>query len=227
MTAGEHAALFRRFHRELYDTIRAGTSSSDELVEDACQHAWLQLQRRSPGSIENIPAWLTVTARRQLYKLSERERREVSLDRLAADARGESASEFVLKPRVDTASIPERLAEQRYDLSLLTRLPERQQRILLLRAAGLSHEEIAAQLKITTRTVERQLEKARATLRKLRRDTERPPAAPAAESTQAREAARVAAAGFPSPPAVTLGEPPPAIPARARPSTHRPGARSR
>jgi RNA polymerase sigma factor (sigma-70 family) len=56
---------------------------------------------------------------------------------------------------------PSELVERRERLDGIRRLPERQQRVLWLHALGLSYGEIAAHEGCTTRTVERQLLRAR------------------------------------------------------------------
>jgi DNA-directed RNA polymerase specialized sigma24 family protein len=55
--------------------------------------------------------------------------------------------------------------EWRERLELVHRLPARQQRLLWLKAIGLSYTEIAAESGLTVRSVERQLQRGRARLR--------------------------------------------------------------
>jgi RNA polymerase sigma factor (sigma-70 family) len=55
--------------------------------------------------------------------------------------------------------------EDRERLRSLAALPPRQQRVLWLYGAGLSYQEIARRQGCTSRTVERQLQNARAALR--------------------------------------------------------------
>jgi DNA-directed RNA polymerase specialized sigma24 family protein len=57
------------------------------------------------------------------------------------------------------------LAEQRERLSSISLLPERQQRMLWLQGIGLSYADIAITTGCTTRTVERQLLRARRAIR--------------------------------------------------------------
>jgi RNA polymerase sigma factor (sigma-70 family) len=57
------------------------------------------------------------------------------------------------------------VAEERQRLVDLDRLPERQQRLVWLQGLGLSYVEMAEREGCTTRTVERQLLRARRTMR--------------------------------------------------------------
>ena len=45
---GDEADLYRRHHHELVRSVRRAVNASGELVEDACQSAWLILLRRQP-----------------------------------------------------------------------------------------------------------------------------------------------------------------------------------
>jgi RNA polymerase sigma-70 factor (ECF subfamily) len=56
-------------------------------AEDAVQEAWLRLARAEPGTIANVPGWLTtVVARISLDMMRSRTRRETLHDRLEADS---------------------------------------------------------------------------------------------------------------------------------------------
>ena len=67
---------------------------------------------------------------------------------------------------------PEQLLEHRERIRELGRLPERQQRVVWLHAFGLSYVEMATHEGCTRRTVERQLLRARQTLRDPARELE-------------------------------------------------------
>src|SRR5205823_1657156 len=139
--------------------------TSPEVVEDACHHAWTKLINQ--GDDVNRDAalvWLARTAIREAWKLDRRERRELSLDG-ALEEQGEPA----LPARLPD---PAERAEQRERLRELSRLSERQRRLVWLRAAGLSYVEMAAFTGDSVRTVERQVLRAS---RSLRREGERPP----------------------------------------------------
>ena len=128
------------------------------VVEDACQFAWDQLvHHQARIRRESAFAWLAMTAIREARRLVDHEQRFMSLDavlELAGDAAvlGES-------PAADE------LTERRERIRAVSRLPERQRRLVWLHAVGLNYVEMATQTGSTMRTVERQLTRARRTLR--------------------------------------------------------------
>jgi RNA polymerase sigma factor (sigma-70 family) len=105
---------------------------------------------------ETVLSWLITTAVREAVKLLRRSDREISLDTLV-----EAEFEF---PAPTTDRTPQTLSEHRERLRSLNGLPYRQQCLLWLYGLGLSYEEIARSQGCTSRTVERQLQRARALL---------------------------------------------------------------
>jgi RNA polymerase sigma factor (sigma-70 family) len=101
--------------------------------------------------------WLVTTAERQAFKLTRRETREVSLERVL-----EEAPE---PPDRLKGQAPDEVVEHRQRLADIGRLPTRQQRLVWLHGLGLSYDEIAAREGCTLRTVERQLLRAKRTMR--------------------------------------------------------------
>jgi RNA polymerase sigma factor (sigma-70 family) len=157
--SGEVAELYRSASERLEASVRNYVrEASDQVVEDACQFAWDQLvHHRARVRRETALAWLARTAIREARRLVGLERRFISLDavlELAGDAAvpGES-------PAADE------LSERRERLQSVGALPERQRRLVWLHAVGLKYVEVAAQTGDTTRTVERQLLRARRALR--------------------------------------------------------------
>ena len=143
--------LYAEFSRHLEVLVRGDVRACDAVIEDACQLAWIQLVRhREYVALESAPRWLTRTAVREALRLLRHRQRECSLESLlaeAADTDDHSQAEDVLSQR-------ERLLDVGF-------LPARQQRILWLKALGLSYDEVAAHEACTFRTVERQLGQAR------------------------------------------------------------------
>ena len=129
------------------------------VIEDACQFAWSRLVHHAHRvQPECALAWLAQTARREAVKLVRRDGRDLSLDALAD---GEVLVDHGGGPG------PENVFEQRQRLAVVSWLPVRQQRVLWLHALGLSYAEIAAQTGYSLRTVERQLLRAKRTVRLL------------------------------------------------------------
>jgi RNA polymerase sigma factor (sigma-70 family) len=124
------------------------------VIEDACQTAWSRLIRHSERVRgEAALSWLATTAVREAWRLTRRDAREVSLD-----AELERTEEMSLACRVQG---PAELFELRERLAEVEHLPERQQRLVWMRAVGMSYVEMAEGTGDTKRTVERQLLRAR------------------------------------------------------------------
>jgi RNA polymerase sigma factor (sigma-70 family) len=147
---GDETDLFRRHHRRLLALVARDVPSRPQVIEDACAYAWLELVARQPDRT-NIMGWLRIVARREAIRLGVYDRR------LA----GESAE------RVDERGAERRSAgeDAREALGHLAALPARKRAVLTLRLSGYSHAEIAGELRMTRRTVERQLVRARAAVR--------------------------------------------------------------
>jgi len=152
------AALYAQLSRRLERIVRLDVRATDAVIEDACQFAWSRLvHHRDRVRTEAALAWLAKTAVHEAIKLIRRENRETSLDAVL-----ESAGEGVLAGRMRG---PEELAHDSERLAWVGSLAPRQQRILWLHALGLTYAEIAEHEGCTTRTVERQLLRAKRTLR--------------------------------------------------------------
>lgn len=150
---------YRLLARRLERIVRSGIAGcgSEALVEEACQFAWGRLlDHRERIDRERTLSWLAKTAVREALKLRRHQRRQLSLD-AAIERAGDDA--------LATSGGPETLVERRERLSALSALPRRQQRLLWLRALGLSYAEIASHTGDSVRTVERQLLLARRRLR--------------------------------------------------------------
>jgi RNA polymerase sigma factor (sigma-70 family) len=147
--------LYAEFSRHLEMLVRSDVRACDAVIEDACQLAWVQLVRyRNRVALDSAPRWLTRTAVREAVRMLRRHRHECSLETLLTeDADGEERS-----VAADVLTAREKLLDVRC-------LPRRQQRIVWLRALGLSYDEVASHEACTFRTVDRQLEQARQRLR--------------------------------------------------------------
>ena len=151
------AELYRDLSERLEQIVRFGVRAPESVVEEACQFAWGRLMdHRHRVRRETALSWLARTAVREALKLHSRAGRCISLD---AALDGERAAE------VPTLAGPDELFERRERLASIGRLPARQQQMLWLHALGLTYTEIGRHIGCTTRTVERQLMKAKRTLR--------------------------------------------------------------
>lgn len=134
-------AHFEKLHRYL-DRL----SGEPELAADLAQEAFVKLYRR--GSLPDKPeAWL-ITVATNLFRnvKSTRIRRR----RLLTDARGEGVHSDPLPSPADVVSAEESRRRVRIAID---RLPERERRILLLRAEGYRYSDIAAALDLNEASV--------------------------------------------------------------------------
>jgi RNA polymerase sigma factor (sigma-70 family) len=146
--------LYGLLATRLEQLVRLDVRAPDVVIEDACQFAWGRLLHHCHRvHRDTLMSWLLRTAGREAFKLSRRDRRELSLEVTTEEA----------MPR--TQASPAQLIECRERLAELGRLPERQQRAIWLHALGLNYAEIAMHESCTTRTVERQLLRARQAIR--------------------------------------------------------------
>jgi RNA polymerase sigma factor (sigma-70 family) len=148
----EHAAQLRQI-------VRCSVRAPDAVIDDACQIAWSRLLRRWDGvRHETAFPWLIRTACRAALRSLKRTARELSLDQLC-DAGDDPTAIAVLPAR------PDEIAELMARLDEIRALPERQQLLIWLQGLGLSYVEMAEYTQATTRTVERQLMRAKRSLR--------------------------------------------------------------
>ena len=153
VTLDDIAVLYTALAPNLERIVRLDVQASDQVIEDACQFAWARLVAhadclRGSGTL----TWLAKTAIREAFKLSRRDRRELSLEH-ALETDGD-----VLGP---PGPAPDELIQAREQLASISLLPERQQRLLWLQGLGLSYREMAAHVHCSERTIERQLLRAK------------------------------------------------------------------
>ncbi|HWE10543.1 MAG TPA: sigma-70 family RNA polymerase sigma factor [Solirubrobacteraceae bacterium] len=143
----DNAARVRRL-------VRHNVRAPEPVIEDACQTAWTRLVRdRSRVCPDKAVPWLVTTAVREAVRLTRRGSREVFLEELLDDTRE--------LHELATAPGPEETADHRAQLDAVRLLPERQQRLVWLQALGWSYTEMAEATGATTRTIDRQLVRAR------------------------------------------------------------------
>ena len=151
------AALFDAHFRRLFRYLDR-LSGEPDLAADLAQEAYIRLYRR--GAMPDVPqAWL-VTVALNLFRnaRASRNRRRT----LLGVVRGELA-------QADPAPAPDAAllaSEQRSAVrAALDRLPERERRLLLLRAEGYSYRELAAALRLNEASVGVLLARARRAFR--------------------------------------------------------------
>jgi RNA polymerase sigma factor (sigma-70 family) len=156
--AGDLAELYTKLSKRLERIVRRDVRAPDPVIEDACQFAWVTLvtHRDRVRRATTLP-WLVKTAQHEAFKLVRRDGRDHSLE-AALERAGDGTLPL-------TAPDPEELAVAHDRLGQLERLPSRKQRLMWLQGFGLSYAEMAEHTGDTRRTVERQLLRARQTVR--------------------------------------------------------------
>jgi RNA polymerase sigma factor (sigma-70 family) len=145
--------LFRAHHPRLYRYLQR-LSGEPELAADLVQEAFVRLYRR--GSLPDAPeAWLISVALNLLRNACSTGSRR---HRLLTVARAEEAHSDPLPPPDESATAGDARRRVR---SALERLPEREQRMLLLQAEGYSYRDIAAALALNEGSVGTLLARAR------------------------------------------------------------------
>jgi RNA polymerase sigma factor (sigma-70 family) len=150
--AQDLSELYSLLSKRLEANVRLGVAAPDAVVEDACQFAWSRLvSHASHVRRDAVMAWLIRTAVREAVRVVKRSAREVPLDHRLLEG--------------PEAPDPHELLEARERLSVMGELPARQQRLLWLHAIGLSYAEMARHERCSRRTVERQLLRAKRSVR--------------------------------------------------------------
>jgi RNA polymerase sigma factor (sigma-70 family) len=157
---GDEAELYLRYQRELVHVVARSVNASRELIEDACQTAWLILLRRQPDR-DRVFGWLRTVAIHEAYRLSGVERRDARLDAPVSSDTAVGGHERVADPR----ACLDRQLEARLALARVAVLGPRQRRLFALQIVGLSYAETSAITGDSVRTVDRQLRRAHAFVR--------------------------------------------------------------
>jgi RNA polymerase sigma factor (sigma-70 family) len=135
-------------------------TAPEAVIDDACQFAWIRLlHHRHRVGRDRAVSWLITTALHEVFKLVRRDGHDLSLEQLM-----EETDDLRINR---TAPAPEEAVGAHLRLELLRELPERQERLIWLQGLGFGYLEMATETDMTIRTVERQLMKARRSLRLL------------------------------------------------------------
>ena len=152
--------LYDKYVKMVYGFLMS-LLKDQHLAEDLTQWCFVQLWEHRAGITvdRNLPAWLYVTARNAAYKEL---RRQLTAARYVDYALNDKEKfDVVSTPLSDIKVITDEMSK------VVDRLPESRKRIFLMRTVeGMSVNEIARILKISPKTVETQIARAKAALRK-------------------------------------------------------------
>jgi RNA polymerase sigma factor (sigma-70 family) len=156
---GDEEDLYRTHHRRLLRLIAADVTARPQVIEDACAFAWAELLARQPERT-SIVGWLRLVARREAIRQAQRDRQTLSLSGLGADDPYPKR-----QPLSAPRGSPHDHAEALDALALVAALPVRKRAFLALKLSGHTYDEIASELGVSGRTVDRQLVRARRAVR--------------------------------------------------------------
>jgi DNA-directed RNA polymerase specialized sigma24 family protein len=160
---GDEDALYRRHHDELLRAVSHVVRAPRELIEDACQTAWMRLLREQPDR-RIVFGWLRTVAIREAYWLSRLSRRDARLELLRS-------GEFDWADTVADVRSLDDAVEALEALRALASLPDRQRQDLALKTAGYSYKEIRSRVPGRSfRSVSKSLARARRRIRQARAD---------------------------------------------------------
>jgi RNA polymerase sigma factor (sigma-70 family) len=156
--------LYQQQATSLQRIVASRVRTSETVIEDACQTAWMRLctyndvDPDGPGAIR----WLTITAIREAWKRSAA--REIPVGGWTGhNTDYEPAGAELPEPAGDTPDPLDVVIQHEHTRELqarLARLTDRQRRFLALQALGLTYQEIAG-TGSSVRTVERQIHRGR------------------------------------------------------------------
>lgn len=157
---GDEGALYQAHAAELVRIVGRLVNTDRSTIEDACQFAWLQLLRCQPER-RTVRAWLITVARNEALTLDRKRRR---LEPMSIGQR-EPGTHPEPTTTIDAFRLAIDLDEA---LAVLASLPERKRDIYALKVLGFSYEEIGRISGDSYSTVNRQLVRAAALIRRAR-----------------------------------------------------------
>lgn len=161
--AHQIAAFYTQHATSLERAITRQLHAPRPEIEDICQTAWTILLRRDDIPLDHQGLlWLRKVALTTGWRTARRREQPVGCFLPEHEEPGELPEPPAAAPQLD-----ERITDRLYHRAQLQTLTARERRYLALQAIGLSYTEIAAHEHTTTRTVERQVLRAKGKLRDL------------------------------------------------------------
>ena len=146
-------ALFEAHWQPIYQVMLRLTGNPDS-AEDLALETFLRLWKHPPRTNQNLGGWLYRVAVNLGYNALRAGKRRQQYE----DSAGHAALENQSAP--DPASEVERIEISRQVRSVLSQMPTRDAKLLVLRYSGLSYKEIAAALKIPASSIGKMLNRA-------------------------------------------------------------------
>lgn len=155
------AELYQRHYRSLYSygyRILSDAASVEDAIQDLFVDVWRM--RQNLADVDSVKFYLFRSLRRQLHRLSEKEKRLFDTTATPTDTSDDQTAEQAIVEQEHGQQLTQRLA------AALNQLPERQLEVVSLRFyENFKTDEIAAIMGITEKSVRNTLHKALTHLR--------------------------------------------------------------
>jgi DNA-directed RNA polymerase specialized sigma24 family protein len=168
------AQLYRRHHRDLQRAVAAAVRAPREVIDDACQTAWMMMLRSQPRQATWF-AWLRVVAIHEAWEQCARSRHEMPAGAFISPSAKEIGAYEQPEPPADTRDVPDQVADhiQRAQrLADLATIKPNDRRTLYLFGLGYRYREIMHITGASYTAVNRRITEGRRALRKLEHDRE-------------------------------------------------------
>jgi DNA-directed RNA polymerase specialized sigma24 family protein len=117
-------------------------NTSPDIVDDACNYAWMELIRHQPDRDGRWKAWLVTTAQREAWKLDGKERSHTGFE-----VKG-NRDELTREP-ADPRDVVAIRSELRFALDVFATVPERRREAKALLVTGFKYTDIQERLGLT------------------------------------------------------------------------------
>jgi len=158
---GDEAALHQKYDKRLRRITTLSVNTTPDIVDDACNFAWMQFIEKQPRRETAFP-WLRTVARREAIRLDGIARRLVSIEHEDRGLEAGPARDITSNRR--TIETTQQMLEAR---ERLEELPERLREVTFLRAAGWTYDQIAAHLHVSYTRVNQLVVRANSRLREM------------------------------------------------------------
>jgi RNA polymerase sigma factor (sigma-70 family) len=148
---GDEDQLYRDLARKLRGVVRMKVNTTDDIVDDACGFAWMQLVRRQPQR-DTVFAWLRTVAVREAVRLDRKRRAHITTELNPFEHPDLSAEPDAQDDLIDARDT-------------LASLRDQQRLTLGLHALGFHYREIGELTGATVRSVARRMFLARRAIR--------------------------------------------------------------
>ena len=152
--------MFRQYDRPLRRMVQRLVNTSPDIVDDACNYAWMEFMRYQPDRDGKWRSWLITVAQREAWRLDGKERSHIGFEVGGRD-------DLIREP-ADPRDVVAIRSELRSALDALAAVPERRREVKALWVTGFKYEEIQDKLGLSYTSVNRLMTEANHAIQKER-----------------------------------------------------------